>query len=161
MYAPVLNHLQTKTVGLQLVCSFFVFFTKQTITRLLLLLRVMWFFILSQWWYMRSDFWRDKNDLCLPDAIQRRSMSTSWLQWVVSANWIFSLHTNFDTIDDCASQPCLNQGICAQGPFTYDCKCVRPYTGKRCESISSTYCKLLWRFGVLVLKRRKRLTQSK
>ena len=41
-------------------------------------------------------------------------------------------------IDDCVSQPCLNQGVCTQGPFTYDCKCGRPYTGKRCESVSST-----------------------
>ena len=44
-------------------------------------------------------------------------------------------------IDDCASQPCLNQGVCTQGPFTYDCRCARPYTGKRCDSVSSVNCK--------------------
>jgi hypothetical protein len=44
-------------------------------------------------------------------------------------------------IDQCASQPCRNGGVCSQGPFTYDCKCPSPYRGEQCEFVTSVYCK--------------------
>ena len=61
---------------------------------------------------------------------------------LVPFNCMSLFHITGRSIDYCASQPCLNQGVCTLGPFTYDCKCVRPFSGKRCESVSSTNCKL-------------------
>ncbi|KAK2106699.1 hypothetical protein P7K49_016213 [Saguinus oedipus] len=38
-------------------------------------------------------------------------------------------------IDECASNPCLNQGTCFDDISGYTCHCVLPYTGKNCQTV--------------------------
>ena len=37
-------------------------------------------------------------------------------------------------IDECASNPCQNDGICEDGDNSYTCTCVSGYTGPNCET---------------------------
>ena len=36
-------------------------------------------------------------------------------------------------VDECVSNPCLNQGKCTQGVDTFTCDCEEPYTGVMCD----------------------------
>ena len=46
-------------------------------------------------------------------------------------NKIKILHAD---IDDCASSPCQNGGICADGSNSYTCNCNVGYVGDDCET---------------------------
>ena len=35
--------------------------------------------------------------------------------------------------DDCASNPCMNDGVCKDGPSNYTCICSAEYNGTHCE----------------------------
>ena len=37
-------------------------------------------------------------------------------------------------IDDCLSNPCLNDGTCSDGIADYNCTCVNGWTGKNCQT---------------------------
>lgn len=39
-----------------------------------------------------------------------------------------------DAVDDCAPNPCLNGGTCADGVNTFTCTCAAGYTGTTCET---------------------------
>ena len=36
-------------------------------------------------------------------------------------------------LDDCASKPCENGGVCADGVVAYECECAAGFTGLGCE----------------------------
>ena len=36
--------------------------------------------------------------------------------------------------DDCASSPCMNDGICIDQLADYSCECKDAWTGKNCEN---------------------------
>uniref|UniRef100_A0A673LH75 Neurogenic locus notch homolog protein 1 n=1 Tax=Sinocyclocheilus rhinocerous TaxID=307959 RepID=A0A673LH75_9TELE len=38
-------------------------------------------------------------------------------------------------INECASNPCLNQGTCIDDVAGYKCNCLLPYTGENCETL--------------------------
>ncbi|CAJ0925727.1 unnamed protein product [Ranitomeya imitator] len=38
-------------------------------------------------------------------------------------------------INECASNPCLNEGTCIDGVAGYKCNCILPYTGATCEDV--------------------------
>ena len=40
----------------------------------------------------------------------------------------------FADIDDCASQPCKNNGTCGDKVNDYVCRCQEGFTGKQCET---------------------------
>eukprot|EP00794_Sanderia_malayensis_P004918 gene4918-5565_t len=40
-------------------------------------------------------------------------------------------------IDECASNPCKNSGLCTNGVNKYTCSCVNGYSGKRCENFGA------------------------
>ena len=42
--------------------------------------------------------------------------------------------TNFADIDDCAPNPCRNDGTCTDGVNSHTCACVTGYTGPNCET---------------------------
>ena len=37
-------------------------------------------------------------------------------------------------IDDCASNPCQNNGTCVDGVTSYTCKCLAGFTGAECQT---------------------------
>ena len=50
---------------------------------------------------------------------------------------LHSGNTYFGTIldiDECGSDPCLNNGICVDDIADYSCECILEYTGIHCES---------------------------
>ena len=49
------------------------------------------------------------------------------------------IHVLCPDIDECASNPCLNGGTCADDVNRYDCTCEAGYTGADCETSRSTY----------------------
>ena len=40
----------------------------------------------------------------------------------------------FLDIDECASSPCANGGICIKGVDIFTCQCLAGYTGNDCET---------------------------
>jgi hypothetical protein len=73
---------------------------------------------------------------CPPGYTGDRCTSLVNSKFVLIDRFIWSIF-----IDQCASQPCRNGGVCSQGPFTYDCKCPSSYRGEQCELVTSVYCK--------------------
>lgn len=56
------------------------------------------------------------------------------------------LFTGFNcqvNIDECASNPCLNQGTCFDDISGYTCQCVLPYTGETCRCRGQGRCLVL------------------
>ena len=49
------------------------------------------------------------------------------------------MYVLYSDIDECASNPCQNDGICADGVNRYDCTCESGYTGADCETSRPTY----------------------
>ena len=45
----------------------------------------------------------------------------------------------FSDIDDCQTNPCLNDGKCVDGVNSYTCDCTHGFTGINCE-ISTKSC---------------------
>jgi len=41
---------------------------------------------------------------------------------------------NVAEIDECASNPCMNEGMCVHAVKSFDCHCSPGYTGKNCET---------------------------
>ena len=45
------------------------------------------------------------------------------------------IYISIDTdIDECATTPCLHNGICVDGVNRFDCRCAAGYTGTICET---------------------------
>ena len=40
----------------------------------------------------------------------------------------------FIDINECHSDPCMNEGTCQDGVFQYTCSCADGYTGTHCET---------------------------
>ena len=38
-----------------------------------------------------------------------------------------------DTADQCASNPCLNDGLCIDGDYRYTCQCLPGFSGQKCQ----------------------------
>lgn len=41
--------------------------------------------------------------------------------------------SRFSDVNDCANQPCKNEGICRDLDGDYTCQCRSPYVGKHCQ----------------------------
>ena len=49
-------------------------------------------------------------------------------------NWLLRADKSFFVdVDECASNPCKNGGVCNDGIDAYTCKCIPGYEGKDCE----------------------------
>ena len=60
----------------------------------------------------------------------------------------------FSDIDECAINPCRNNGTCIDGIDGYSCKCKQGFNGTNCEIGKWTnYCK-----GVKIEKARKMIS---
>lgn len=46
---------------------------------------------------------------------------------------VFDLCIVLDTVDNCASNPCQNGGVCNPTGSGYTCTCSAEYTGDNCE----------------------------
>ncbi len=46
----------------------------------------------------------------------------------------YLIHFNFVDIDECASNPCQNNGSCIDGVNGYNCSCVAGFNGRNCET---------------------------
>ena len=44
-----------------------------------------------------------------------------------------SPETDRDTDNQCLSSPCLNNAVCIDGEFNYECRCLPGYRGHDCE----------------------------
>ena len=62
---------------------------------------------------------------------------------------------NLPDIDECASNPCLNSGVCIDGANQFTCDCRDGYYGRNCESgengVWSWWGVCLGRWGVCLL----------
>lgn len=38
-----------------------------------------------------------------------------------------------DTADQCASNPCVNDGLCIDGDYRYTCQCLPGFSGVNCQ----------------------------
>ena len=47
---------------------------------------------------------------------------------------ISTLFLTFPDIDDCASEPCQNDGTCIDGINSYTCACLDGWSGDNCET---------------------------
>ena len=54
-------------------------------------------------------------------------------------------------IDECASNPCDNAGVCQDNVNGYDCNCAAGYTGVNCETSRPTYSKLLTLLNTIIV----------
>ena len=45
-----------------------------------------------------------------------------------------NFNSHFKDIDECESNPCLNDGTCIDGVNGYTCTCASGYEGKDCEA---------------------------
>ena len=45
-----------------------------------------------------------------------------------------TLSSSFSDINECASEPCQNDGRCEDGVNSFTCHCKAGFTGKRCET---------------------------
>ncbi len=51
--------------------------------------------------------------------------------------------TVLTAIDECASRPCQNDGVCVDQVGSYTCACPPGWTGNQCE-ISKSYLFIYW-----------------
>ena len=58
------------------------------------------------------------------------------LNHCIILHFIFSFETCTD-IDECASQPCKNNGICTDQVNGFNCSCAPGFNGAQCETGNS------------------------
>ena len=47
-------------------------------------------------------------------------------------------------VDECASNPCHNNGTCKDGIDKFECQCVREFEGKCCEVGECNKCQVIF-----------------
>ena len=60
--------------------------------------------------------------------------------------WLFHFHL-FSDIDECATLPCQNEGICNNGQNEYTCTCINGWQGTNCNTgrnIHHISCVMFW-----------------
>ena len=53
-----------------------------------------------------------------------------------------------DTRDQCASNPCQNDGLCIDGDYRYSCQCLHGFSGFNCQfrdDPGSWHCSLVYK----------------
>lgn len=63
---------------------------------------------------------------------------------LLKSSGLFSLLGNFlfsKDINECASNPCLNNGVCSDGINSFTCECRNGWTGPTCQYSGLSYVK--------------------
>lgn len=67
------------------------------------------------------------------DIYKENSVSI-WFVVFLYCHWLIQIKVNFSDIDECASNPCQNNGTCNDLINQYNCTCVAGYSGYQCQT---------------------------
>ena len=51
----------------------------------------------------------------------------------LATGWMYTYCFLSADVNECASEPCMNRGICRDHPGGYTCGCFSSHTGAHCE----------------------------
>lgn len=61
-------------------------------------------------------------------------LSKYWFVVFLYCHWLIQIKINISDIDECASNPCQNNGTCNDHINQYNCTCVEGYSGYQCQT---------------------------
>ena len=68
-----------------------------------------------------------------PSLVYRHCRPFNKNKYVVIISVMHCIYFHVDT-DDCSSNPCMNNGVCADGIDTFSCTCAAGYEGEDCST---------------------------
>lgn len=93
------------------------------------------------------------NEAFCFESYIRGKLKKYWFVVFLYCHWLIQIKINILDIDECASNPCQNNGTCNDHIYQYTCTCVAGYSGYQCQignKLSDVWSITLWMYRLLI-----------